>query len=90
MKPLGKKQRNGFAVGLYAVLKQIDNFEAFFVYVSKMKVEMDTQELGVLLNVLEMFKEKFSPIAIVYLKDAIIAEMALPCNNPRKENEDGE
>ncbi|MEH1739772.1 hypothetical protein V6948_06220 [Fusobacterium varium] len=81
------EERNGeqlvSAKDLHEFLSIIDNFEDFFIKVSKLKVNFNRTNLKILLNELdnEIYLRKFNVASIVYLKDSIVGEMTLGCKN---------
>lgn len=74
---------------LYEKLNKCNEFKDFYVEVSKLKVSFCIEELRQLQTVVKRFVFKFGSDAIVYLADAIVTEMTLPCKSTeaRKENE---
>lgn len=76
---------NGQAVeqaykNVYEELIQCDEFEEFFICVSKKKVSLNIEELKILKNVVMDFRYKYNIEALIYLCDSITAEMTLPIN----------
>ena len=65
---------------LHERLIACESFYDLFVEVSKEKVCRNWSELRELLNVLDdSFALKYGPEGILYLRDCISCEMALPC-----------
>lgn len=81
------EERNGEQLvstkDLHEFLSIIDNFEDFFIKVSKLKVNFNRTNLKILLNELdnEIYLRKFNVASIIYLKDSIVGEMTLGCKN---------
>lgn len=64
---------------LHEKLNTCKDFAEFFIEVCKMKVSMDTNDLKVLMDVVNGYIGKFNSTAIVYLQDCILTERILPC-----------
>ena len=64
-------------------LEKCSSFTDFFIAVCELKSKYNRDSLKLLLQAVDTFKSKYPRMAVLYLKDCITCEMALPCSNPK-------